>query len=172
MLAVAFRMAGRRGGNVKALVREAKWPLSGPAFGRPPPRGGGGGGGGGCRTVPETDFLSSQPGVREHQRLLPMPTSSRPSALHLQFYFSVSVWRGTEGGGVDAHRERHLEEFILTPGNKREGAYRGCLDLIASQSTSEIAKLPAQLRYLFILELTAKLRHSPLCALPPHGPEI
>ena len=40
----------------------------------------------------------------------------------------------------DTHIERHLEEFILTPGNKREGAYGCCLDLIASQNTSEIAK--------------------------------
>ena len=41
---------------------------------------------------------------------------------------------------MDAHRERHLEESILTPGNKRKGAYGCCLDLLASQYTSEIAK--------------------------------
>ena len=69
------------------------------------------------------------------------PTTSRPPALHLQPYSSVSVWRGTEGGGVDAHRKRHLNQDYLTPGNKREGAYGCCLDLIASQNTSEIAKL-------------------------------
>ena len=40
-----------------------------------------------------------------------------------EFNSSVSVWRGTEGGGVDAHRERDHKERILTPGNKREGAY-------------------------------------------------
>ena len=68
-------------------------------------------------------------------------TTSRPPALHLQPYSSVSVWRGTEGGGVDAHRKRHLNQDYLTPGNKREGAYGCCLDLIASQNTSEIAKL-------------------------------
>ena len=58
------------------------------------------------------------PGFEEADKL--KPSSSRPSALHLQFYSSVSVWRGTEGGGVDAHRERHLEECILTCSNKRE----------------------------------------------------
>ena len=51
------------------------------------------------------------------------PTTSRPHALHLQSYSSVPVWRGTEGGGVDAHRKRHLNQDYLTPGNKREGAY-------------------------------------------------
>ena len=74
------------------------------------------------------------------------PTTSRPPALHLRFYSSVSVWRGTEGGGVDAHRKRHLNQDYLTPGNKREGAYGCCLDLIASQNTSEIAKFRIQLR--------------------------
>ena len=69
------------------------------------------------------------------------PTTSRTPALHLQFYSNVSVWRGTEGGGVDAHRKRHLDQDYLTPGNKREGAYGCCLDLIASQNTSKIAKL-------------------------------
>ena len=58
------------------------------------------------------------------------PTTSRPPALHLQPYSSVSVWRGTEGGGVDAHRKRHLEEDYLTCGNKRKGAYGCCLDLM------------------------------------------
>ena len=53
----------------------------------------------------------------------------------------MSVWRETEGGGVDAHRKRHLNQDYLTPGNKREGAYGCCLDLIASQNTSEIAKI-------------------------------
>jgi hypothetical protein len=43
---------------------------------------------------------------------------------------------------VDAHRKRHLNQNYLTPGNKREGAYGCRLDLIASQNTSEIAKLP------------------------------
>ena len=69
------------------------------------------------------------------------PTTTRTSALHLQFYSSISVWRGTEGGGVDAHRERDHKEDILACGNKREGAYGCCLDLIASQNTSESAKL-------------------------------
>ena len=72
------------------------------------------------------------------------PTTSRPHALHLHSYSSVSVWRGTEGGGVDAHRKRHLNQDYLTPGNKREGAYGCCLDLIASQNTSEIAKVVEQ----------------------------
>ena len=40
----------------------------------------------------------------DRQRPLPKPTTSRTPALHLRFYSSVSVWRGTEGGGVDAHR--------------------------------------------------------------------
>ena len=70
------------------------------------------------------------------------PTTSRTPALHLQFHSSVSVWRGTEGSGVDAHRKRHLNQDYLTPGNKREGAYECCLDLIASQNTSEIANEP------------------------------
>ena len=56
---------------------------------------------------------------------------------------AFSVWRGTEvkseGGGVDTHRERHLEEYILTPGNKRQGAYGCFLDLTASRYTSEIS---------------------------------
>ena len=39
---------------------------------------------------------------------------------------------------MDAHRKRHLNQDYLTPGNKREGAYGCCLDLIASQNTSEI----------------------------------
>ena len=47
-----------------------------------------------------------------------------------KIYSSVSVWRGTEGGGVDAHRKRHLEEEHLTPSNKGEGAYGCCLDLM------------------------------------------
>ena len=42
---------------------------------------------------------------------------------------------------MDAHRKRHLDQDYLTPGNKREGAYGCCLDLIASQNTSEISKL-------------------------------
>ena len=79
------------------------------------------------------------PGDRGRQRPLPKPITSRPPALHLQPYSSVSVWRGTEGGGVDAHRKRHLNQDYLTPSNKREGAYGCCLDLIASQNTSEIA---------------------------------
>ena len=58
------------------------------------------------------------------------PTTSRPPALHLQPYSSVSVWRGTEGGGVDAHRKRHLNQDYLTCGNKRKGAYGCCLDLM------------------------------------------
>ena len=41
---------------------------------------------------------------------------------------------------MDAHRKRHLNQDYLTPGNKREGAYGCCLDLIASQNTSEIEK--------------------------------
>ena len=45
-------------------------------------------------------------------------------------YSSVSVWRGTEGGGVDAHRKRHLNQDHLTPSNKGEGAYGCCLDLM------------------------------------------
>ena len=77
------------------------------------------------------------PGFEEADKF--KPTTSRPPALHLRFYSSVSVWRGTEGGGVDAHRKRHLEEHILTPGNKRERAYGCHLDLIASQNTSEVA---------------------------------
>ena len=81
--------------------------------------------------------------VQERQRPLSKPTSSRPSALLLQSYSSVLVWRGTEGGGVDAHRERDHKEGYLTPGNKREGAYGCCLHLIASQNTSKIAKLTA-----------------------------
>ena len=66
------------------------------------------------------------------------PTSSRPRALHLQSYSSVSVWRGTEGGGVDAHRKRHLNQDYPKPGNKRKGAYGCCLDLFVSRCTSEI----------------------------------
>ena len=58
------------------------------------------------------------------------PTTSRPPALHLQPYSSVSVWRGTEGGGVDAHRKRHLNQDYLTPSNKKEGACGCCLDLM------------------------------------------
>ena len=58
------------------------------------------------------------------------PTTSRPPALHLRFYSSVSVWRGTEGGGVDAHRNRHLNQDYLTLSNKGEGAYGCCLDLM------------------------------------------
>ena len=42
---------------------------------------------------------------------------------------------------MDAHKERDHKEYILTCGNKREGAYGCCLDLIASHNTSEIAKL-------------------------------
>ena len=42
---------------------------------------------------------------------------------------------------MDAHRERDHKACILTPDNKRKGAYGCCLDLIASQITSEIAKL-------------------------------
>ena len=42
------------------------------------------------------------------------PTTSRAPALHLQPYSSVSVWRGTEGGGVDAQRKRHLNQDYLT----------------------------------------------------------
>ena len=55
------------------------------------------------------------------------PTTSRTPALHLQFYSNVPVWRGTEGGGVDADRKRHLEEDYLTCG---KGAYGCCLDLM------------------------------------------
>ena len=77
------------------------------------------------------------PGIEEADKF--KPTTSRPHALHLQFYSSVSVWRGTEGGGVDAHRKLDHKEQILTCGNTREGAYGCCLDLIASQNTSEIA---------------------------------
>ena len=29
----------------------------------------------------------------------------------------MSVWRGTEGGGVDVHRKRNLNQDYLTPGN-------------------------------------------------------
>ena len=58
------------------------------------------------------------------------PTTSRTPALHLQFYSSVSVWRGTEGGGADKRRERHLEEDYIPPSNKGEGAYGCCLDLM------------------------------------------
>ena len=68
------------------------------------------------------------------------PTTSRPHALHLQSYSSVSVWRGTEGGGVDAHRKRHLNQDYPKPGNKRKGAYGCCLDLFVSRYTSEIAE--------------------------------
>ena len=67
------------------------------------------------------------------------PTTSRPHALHLQSYSSASVWRGTEGGGVDAHRKRHLIQDYPKPGNKRKGAYGCCLDLFVSRYTSEIA---------------------------------
>ena len=42
---------------------------------------------------------------------------------------------------MDAHRKRYLKEYILTSGDKREGAYGCCLDLIVSQNTSKIAKL-------------------------------
>ena len=49
------------------------------------------------------------PGFEEADKF--KPSSSRTPALHLQFYSSVSVWRGTEGGGADTHRERHLEEY-------------------------------------------------------------
>ena len=95
------------------------------------------------------------------------PTTSRPHALHLQFYSSVSVWRGTEGGGVDAHRNRHLEEDYLTPGKKREGAYECCLDLIALQNKSEIAKLRRR-RQAFARPLVGP-PHSPLFWESPVG---
>ena len=68
------------------------------------------------------------PGIEEADKF--KPTTSRPPALHLQSYSSVSVWRGTEGGGVDAHRKRHLNQDYLTCGNKRKGAYGCCLDLM------------------------------------------
>ena len=68
------------------------------------------------------------PGIEEAGKF--KPTTSRPPALHLRFYSSVSVWRGTEGGGVDAHRKRHLNQDYLTPSNKGEGAYGCCLDLM------------------------------------------
>ena len=38
---------------------------------------------GGYRIAPETDFLCPHPEARERQRLLPGPTASRTSALHL-----------------------------------------------------------------------------------------
>ena len=44
------------------------------------------------------------PGFEEADKF--KPSTSRTPALHLQFYSSVSVWRGTEGGEVDAHRKR------------------------------------------------------------------
>ena len=105
--------------------------------------------GGGCARK-STSFWGPTPlvllslGIEKTDKF--KPTTSRPPALHLRPYFSVSVWRGTEGGGVDAHRKRHLNQDYLTPGNKREGAYGCCLDLIASQNTSEIAKLRAVFR--------------------------
>ena len=68
------------------------------------------------------------PGFEEADKF--KPSTSRTPALHLQFYSSVSVWRGTEGGGVDAHRKRHLNQDYLTPSNKGEGAYGCCLDLM------------------------------------------
>ena len=79
--------------------------------------------------------------LKETYDLCPGLLPPGPPAIHLQFYPSVSVWCGTEGGGVDAHRKRHLNQDYLAPGNKREGAYGCCLDLIASQNTSKIAKL-------------------------------
>ena len=72
------------------------------------------------------------------------PSSTR-RPLYLQYYSSVPVWRGTEGDGVDTHRERHLEEYILTPSNKGEKAYGCCLDLMTCSAkhlrNCEVAKL-------------------------------
>ena len=90
----------------------------------------GGGGAPGSRPLfwgPTTLVLLSL-GIEEADKF--KPTTSRPPALHLRFYSSVSVWRGTEGGGVDAHRKRHLNQDYLTPSNKGEGAYGCCLDLL------------------------------------------
>jgi len=75
--------------------------------------------GGGCART-STSFWGPAPlvlfslGIEKTDEF--KPTTSRPPALHLQFYSSVSVWRGTEGGGVDAHRKRHLEEDYPKPG--------------------------------------------------------
>ena len=90
-------------------------------------------GGGGARKSTsllgtEMPGVPSQPGIEKTDKF--KPTTSRTPALHLQFYSSVSVWRGTEGGGVDAHRKRHPNQNYLTCGNKREGAYGCCLDLM------------------------------------------
>ena len=41
---------------------------------------------------------------------------------------------------MDTHRKRDLIQDYLKPGNKRKGTYGCCLDLIASQNTSEIVK--------------------------------
>ena len=77
-------------------------------------------------------WLLRTPRARAQERhwLLPKPTSTRPSTLRLQVYSSVHVWRGAEEGGVDAHRERDHKEDYPTCGNKREGAYGCCLDLM------------------------------------------
>ena len=89
---------------------------------------------GGGRARTPTSFWGPAPlalftlGIEEADKF--KPTTSRPPALHLRFYSSVSVWRGTEGGGVDAHRKRHLNQDYLTPSNKGEGAYGCCLDLM------------------------------------------
>ena len=79
-------------------------------------------------------FCVPMPGFEEACKLKPL--SFRPSFLHL--YFSKSAWRRTEGGGVDMHRGRRLNEDYLTCGNKRERAYGCCLDLIASQNTTDL----------------------------------
>lgn len=39
---------------------------------------------------------------------------------------------------MDTQRERHLEEYILTPRNMGEGAYRCCLDLITGKHISAV----------------------------------
>ena len=65
--------------------------------------------------------VSAHSNRQERQRSLPRRAlGPPPSALHLQFNSSVSVWRGTEGSGVDTQRERHLEEHTQTPSKKAE----------------------------------------------------
>ena len=75
-------------------------------------------------------------GIKEADKF--KPTTSRPPALHLRFYSSVSVLRGTEGGVVDTYGEWHLEEYILACGNNGEGAYGCCLYLMTCGFTAQL----------------------------------
>ena len=69
------------------------------------------------------------PGIEDANDLCPSLLPPGPPPF-ISSFIPASVWRGTEGGGVDAHRKRHLDQDYLTPSNKGEGAYGCCLDLM------------------------------------------